>query len=109
MGCPAADGEFQEFVILRVTAGNNPHAHIDPLGLARQRCDKHSDIFLLDISTEIFSAQNFVEFSEGHKGEQDFALSLRRVKSFARFRIGQEQRADDDVRIEDAAQLRAFQ
>ena len=33
----------------------------------------------------------------------------RQIKSLARLRIEQEQRTDDDARIEDAAQLRALQ
>lgn len=83
--------------------------HINPFSLARQRREKNPDIFLIDISTELFSAQNFVEFGECCKGKQDFSFAERQIKSVARLRIGQEQRTDQDVRIEDAAQLCALQ
>ncbi len=43
------------------------------------------------------------------KRKQDFSISERQIKSLARLRIGQEQRTDKDVCIEDAAQLCALQ
>ncbi len=80
----ATHSEFEELVVLRITASCYLHIYIDPLSLARQGREKTSNIFLIDIPTEVFSAQNFVEFSEYGKGKQDFSFSERQVKSLAR-------------------------
>jgi hypothetical protein len=47
-------GKFEELVILRITAGCYLRIHIDPLRRARQSREKNSNIFLIDISTEMF-------------------------------------------------------
>ena len=69
MGRMAANRKFEEFVVLGITASCDAYIDIDPLGLARQRRDKGSDIFLIDVQTELLSAQNFVQFSEYCEGE----------------------------------------
>ncbi len=101
--------EFKELVVFRITTSCYPHIHIDPLSLARQSREKTSNVSLIDVSAELFSAQNFVEFGEGCKRKQNSSFSERQIKSLARLRTGQEHRADQDVRIEDAAQLCALQ
>ncbi len=109
VGRMATDREFEELVVLGITASRNLHIHIDPLSFARQSREKDANVFFSDIPAELFSAQNFVEFGEYSKRKQDFSFSQRQIKRLARFRIGQEQRADENVRIEDAAQLRALE
>ena len=105
----ATHSEFEELVVLRIMASRYSYIHIEPLNLARQRREKNSNIFLIDISAELFSAQNFVEFGECRKGKQHFSFSERQIKSVARLRIGQDQRTDEDVGVEDAAKLCAFE
>ncbi len=105
----ATQSEFEELVILGIPTSCYPHIHIDPLSLARESGKKDSDVFLIDISPELFSAQDFVEFGECFKRKQNFSFAERQIKSVARLRIGKEQRTDEDVRIEDAAQLGALQ
>ncbi len=85
VGRVAAYCKFQEFVVLGITASYDAHIDIDPLSLARQRRDKGSDIFLIDVAAELLSAQNFVQFSEHCEGEQHFSLLERKIKSLARF------------------------
>jgi hypothetical protein len=100
--------EFEELVVLGIAASCDLHIHINPLGLACQRGQKIPNIFLIDVSPELFSAQNLVEFHEHSKRKQNLAFSKRQIKNLTRLRIGQEQSADEDVRIEDAAQLSAL-
>ncbi len=109
VGRMAAHSKFEELVVLRIAASYYPHIHIDPLSLARQGREKDSNIFLIDIPTELFSAQNFIEFGEHCKGKQDFSVSKRQIKSSSWLRFWQEQPADEDVRVEDAPQLCALQ
>ncbi len=109
VGRTATDTEFEELVVLGITASRYLHIHIDPLRFARQSREKNSNIFLINIPAELFSAQNFVEFGEYSKRKQDFSFSESEIESVARLRIGQEQCADEDVRIEDAAQLCALE
>lgn len=105
----AAHREFKELVILGVTASCNLYIHIDPLSFARQSRQKDANVFVIDIPAELFSAQNFRDLGEGRKRKEQLSLSERQVKSLARLRIRQEQGTDQDVRIEDAAQLCALQ
>ena len=109
VGRTATHSEFEEHVVLRITASCNPHVHINPLSLAGQGREETSNIFLINIPPELFSAQNLVEFGKHGKGKQNFSLLERQIKSLSRLRIGQEQCADQDVRIQDAAQLCALQ
>ncbi len=67
VGRVATDREFEELVVLGITASCNLHIHIDPLSFARQSREKNSNIFLVHISPELFSAQNLVEFGEYSK------------------------------------------
>jgi hypothetical protein len=101
--------EFEELVVLGIAASCYLHIHINPLGLARQRGKKIPNVFLIDVSPELFSAQNLVELGEHCKRKQHLPFSERQVKNLTRLRIGQEQSANEDVRIEDAAQLGALQ
>ncbi len=109
VGRMAAHSKFEELVVLRIAASCYPYAHIDPLSLARQGREKDSNIFLIDIPTELFSAQNFIELGEHCEGKQDFSVSERQIKSSSWLRFWQEQRADEDVGVEDAPQLCALQ
>lgn len=94
VGGMAAHSEFEELVVFGIAASCYLHVHADPLSLARQSGEKTSNILLINISPELFSAQDFVEFGERGKREQDFALSEREIKSLARLRIGQKQRTN---------------
>ena len=109
VGRMATHSEFEELVVLRIPASCYLYIHIDPLSLARQSREETSNIFLINISAELVSAQYFVEFGECSKRKQHFSFSERQIKSLAGLRIGQEQCTYEDVRIEDAAQLCALQ
>ncbi len=52
----AAHSEFEELVVLRIAAGRDPYIHVDPFGLSSQGGEKASNIFLIYISNEFFSA-----------------------------------------------------
>ncbi len=104
VGGAATYSKFEELVVLGVPASCYPLAHIDPVSLARESGEETSNVFLIDVPAKALSAQYFVEFREGWKRKQEFSLFDREIKSLARLRVGQEQRADKDVCIEDAAQ-----
>ncbi len=75
VGRTATDREFQELVVLGITANCNLHIPIDPLSFARPSRQKDANVLSVDIRAELFSAQNFVEFGEYSKGKQDFSVS----------------------------------
>ncbi len=105
----ATDSEFEELIVLGIAASCYLHIHIDPLSFARQSRQKDANVFFVDIPAKLFSAQNFVKFGEYSKGKQDFSFSERQIEGLARLRLWQEQCADEDARIEDAAQLCALE
>ncbi len=49
VGRLATHSDFEELIVLRITASCYPDIHIDPLSLARQSREKTSSIFLIDI------------------------------------------------------------
>jgi hypothetical protein len=55
-----------------------------PSSLASQGSKKPADIFLIDITGELLSAENFVEFGQHRKREQDRPTAKRQIKSLAR-------------------------
>ncbi len=65
----AAHGEFEEFVVLRITASCNSYTNLNPFSLARQSREKASNIFLIHIPAEPLPTQNLVEFDKNLKGE----------------------------------------
>jgi hypothetical protein len=65
----ATHSEFEELVVLRISAGRDPRIHLDPLGLSSQGGEKTSNIFLIYISNEFFSAKNCGKLGEGRKRE----------------------------------------
>lgn len=82
VGCVATDGEFEELVVAWITTSFDLYIHIDPLSLARQGREKNLTVFLIDISVELFPAQNFVNLSQRRKRKQHFPF--RSAKSRAR-------------------------
>ncbi len=86
--------QFEELVVLWITASLYLDPHIHPIRLARQRREKGSNIFLIHIAAESLSAQDFVELGKGGEGNQYSSFSQSPVQCVARLRIGQEQRAD---------------
>ena len=87
VSCKTTHSEFQKLIVLRITAGSYLNVNIDPSGLARQSRKETSDIFLITISTEAFSAQNFVEFGEYSERKQYLSSLQCQVNSMARLRI----------------------
>lgn len=59
VGRMATHSKFEELVVPGIPASCYPHIHIHPLSLARQSCEKISNVFLIHISPELFSAQDF--------------------------------------------------
>lgn len=74
VSCLAANGEFQEFVVLRVAASQDLNVNIDPFRFLSQSREKSASIFLNDVASELFSVQDFVEFSKHGKGKQGFSI-----------------------------------
>lgn len=103
-----AHREFEELVVLRITANCKSYINLNPLSLARQSRQKAPNIFLVYIAKKLFPAQNFIEFGECREGEQDRSVLESQLKCKTRLRIGQEQRIDQNVCIENAAQLCAL-
>ncbi len=62
VGRTATQSKFEELVVPGIAASRYPYSHINPLSLARQSREKSSNIFLIDISTELFPAQNLIDF-----------------------------------------------
>jgi len=90
----ATHGQFEELVVLWITASPYPCLHINPLRLARQGCEKGSNIFLIHISAEPLSVQDFMELGQRREGNQYSSFSQSHVECVAGLRIGQEQGAD---------------
>jgi len=105
----AAYRKFKNFVILRVATSRDLHIHINPLRFFRKGRQKITNVFFIHVPTEPLSVQNFVEFSERCEGKQYLAFSQRQIKGLTRLRFRQEERANENVGIEDAAQLCPFE
>jgi hypothetical protein len=86
-GRVATHSEFEQLVVLRITASSHPDIHIDPLRFAREGRQKVANVFLIDIRAELRSAQNIAELSEHSKGEHDSSFSQRQIEGLARRRI----------------------
>ncbi len=86
--------QFQELVVLWITASLYVYRHINPLRFARQGCEKGSSIFLIHISAESLSAQNFIKLGQRREGNQHSSFSQSHIECVAGLRIGQEQGAD---------------
>jgi hypothetical protein len=56
-----------------------------------------------------FATEDFIKFGERGKREKDSSFLECQVEGMTRLRIGQEQRTDQNVCVEDAAQLRALE
>jgi hypothetical protein len=109
VGRTATHSKFEELVVLRITASCDLYIHVYPMGLARESRQKNSYIFFINVAAESLSAKDFAEFCEYRQGKQDLMFSERQIEGLTRFRIGQEQSANEDVGVEDAAQLGALQ
>jgi hypothetical protein len=107
--CVPAHREFEELIVLWITASRNSHINLDPFRLARQSRQEAPNIFLVYVSKEFFPAENLGELGERHKGKQDSTFLECQFERSARLRVGQEQRTNQNVCIEDAAQLRALE
>ena len=83
VGGMAVYRKLEEFIVLSIAAGGDPQAHVDPMGFASQRGHKSSDILFIHILPELLSAQNFVQFGEYRKREQDFRIPESQVKCMA--------------------------
>ena len=81
--------KFEEFIVLWIPAGKDLDIDVDPLGLARQSGEKAPNIFLIDVTAELLSAQNIVKFSENSEREENFSASKRKIKSPPRLRVVQ--------------------
>jgi len=108
VSCDTLNGQFEEFVITRIATHRNSFLHIDPYSFAGQGREKSSDIFLINVPAEAFSGQDFIQLGKCSERKQDDFAPERPIESLTGFGLGQEQRADEDVCIEDAAQLRAL-
>jgi len=78
-----ADREFQEFVILMVTTNFEPYIHIHPESLACQSCKKNPDVFLVEVPSKAFPAQDFIKFGEDRRRKQQFTFTERSIDGFA--------------------------
>jgi hypothetical protein len=94
VGSVATHSEFEELVVLRITTSCYLYINVNPLSLARQSCEKVSNIFLVHISAEPLSIQDFIDFGERREGKQDSSFSESHIQCVARLRIGQEQSTD---------------
>lgn len=86
----ATHSQFEELVVLWITTSLYLYLHINPLSLARQSCEKGSNIFLIHIWAEPLSTQDLIEFGERREGNQDSSFSESHIQCLARLRIGQE-------------------
>jgi hypothetical protein len=55
-------------VALPLTASRDTYFDIDPLGLARQRRQEASNVFLIDVAKKLLAAENFIELGKRRKG-----------------------------------------
>ena len=51
----AVEGDFEELIVLGITAEGYADFHFDPFSLARQSRQKISNIFLVDVPAKLFS------------------------------------------------------
>jgi hypothetical protein len=107
--CAPAHTKFEELIVLRITTGCNSNFNLNPFRLTRQSSQKASDIFLIDVSKELFPPEDFIQFGKRRKGKQYLPSLQSQFECMTRLRIGQEQSTNQNVRIENAAQLRALE
>jgi hypothetical protein len=86
----ATHSEFEELVVLWITASCYLDVNVNPLCLACQSGKKAANIFLSHVSAEPFSVQNFIEFGESCERKQETSRSQGCIKRVARLGIGQE-------------------
>ena len=67
----------EEFVVFGIATSRDLVINVSPFGLARQGCNKGLNVVLVDISTKVLSAQNFVEFRKHRKRKKDLSLFQR--------------------------------
>src|SRR5260370_35078132 len=72
---PSTHRQFEELVVLGITAGLDPFLHIHPFRLARQGCEKGSNIFLTPIAPEPLSAPAPISLAQRRKRKQIFSFS----------------------------------
>ena len=84
MGGVATYRQFKKLVVLGITAHCNAHIDVHPFGLPRQGCKKRLNIVLINVSLQVLSVQNFVQFSENCKGKQKLSFSEGELKSLTR-------------------------
>jgi hypothetical protein len=80
----AAHREFEELVVLRITAGRDPHIHFDPFGLSSQNGEKPPNIFLVYIFNEFFSAKDCGKLGEDGKRKQNTPFSESQFECMTR-------------------------
>jgi hypothetical protein len=85
VGSMAAHREFEELVVPRVTTHCYSGVDFNPFCLACYGREQSSDIILVYVSTESLPAQDFREFSEQSKRDENFSLLEREIESLARF------------------------
>ena len=103
-----AYGKFKKFVVLGIAAGCDPDINIYPFSFSRQGCDEGLDVVFIEVSLQIFSVQYIVKLGEHWIRKKNLSLEKCQIESFARLGIGQEQGADEYVRIENETQLFAL-
>ena len=109
MGRAATYSQLKKLVVPGITAGRYLDIHIHPLSCARQSRQKNPGIFFLEIWPELFSAQNLIDFGEHCKRKQNLSPSECPIQGLARLRFRQKQCTNEDVGIENGAQLCALQ
>ena|SRR5260221_5368140 len=64
VSCISTQRQFQEFVVFGVATDRNALVHVNPGGLTDQSCQKSANVGFVDISAEMSSIQNLVNFNK---------------------------------------------
>src|SRR5260370_16663979 len=83
--CSATYCKFEKLVIFWIAASPYFGLHIHPLSLARDGCEKGSNIFFIHIAAETLSAYDFIDFVEHCDGNQYFSSSNSNFNSLPSF------------------------
>jgi hypothetical protein len=95
----AADGQFDELVILRVATSGDLSRDFHPFGCPDQRGQKLPDIFVVHILAELLAAQDFIELVQHIKRQENLTVVESPVKGSPRDGFGEEQSADENVGV----------
>lgn len=92
----AADGQFQEFVVFRITAGNDPFRYFDELRGLNECGQESLSIFAGNTAIKLLPTEHFIQFLGYRQGQQNVSDLMGFTEGFGRMGISDQDRADQN-------------